>query len=78
MEDKLLQNENTMKRSDNINEILLKRLVENVEEYFGNNQKDIRNLSHCLKKVFSSQLKIHDKNVSNNYSGLHHIDNKAD
>lgn len=69
--DKIVENGKTLRKSDNINRVLLKDLIFYVEEFINRKDDITTHLADVIKKIFYSHLTVLDKNVSNELFDLH-------
>lgn len=70
--DKLVENDKTLHDSANINGLLLKELINFVDEFINRKSDKAQNLGEIIKKIFYNHLKVLDKNVSKWLFALHH------
>ena len=68
---KVLENDKTLFDNENLNRNLLKDLIYYVEEFLSKKDEITKHLADIIKRIFYSNLKVLDKNVSNNVFALH-------
>lgn len=63
--DKIVDNDKTLFDNENLNRNLLKDLIYYVDEFLNKKDEVTTHLADIIKRIFYSNLKILDKNVSN-------------